>query len=563
MILFSKELHVTAHNLTDKPVTRTIATKSNFLIAGLSAVVAATIATALPVVAQSSAPVAAAQPAAAPPAVVQALPAPVAAPIETLAPRGAPGSFADLTARLQPAVVNISTTQRVEVGRFPRFGGGNGGGGATGPNSLEELFRRFQEQQGEDGRPVTREATSLGSGFVISADGYIVTNNHVISGRDGQNAVDTITVTLSDRREYKARVIGRDSLSDLALLKVDGQNLPYVQFGNSQGTRVGDWAIAIGNPFGLGGTVTAGIVSALHRNITGGGAYDRYIQTDASINQGNSGGPLFDLNGNVIGVNTAIFSPTGGNVGVGFAIPAELAKPVIDQLRNGGKVKRGYLGVQIQQMSPAIAASLGLPKDRGEIVAGVESRGPAQSAGVQQGDVVIRVAGQEVTPDTTLSYIVANTPVGTSVPIEVIREGKRLTLNARIVERPSEAVLIGGNEREETAKDSKQGTQPGAEAAQKSLGIGLQALSPEVRAQLRLPESVKGVVIGRVDPSSSAAQEGLQRGDVILSINQRPVTTPQEAADTVTSARKAGRDTVLLLVQRGNNPSRFVGVKVN
>ena len=563
MILFSKELHVTAHNQTDKTATRTIATKSNFLIAGLSAVVAATIATALPVVAQSSAPVAAAQPATAPPAVAQALPAPVAAPIETLAPRGAPGSFADLTARLQPAVVNISTTQRVEVGRFPRFGGGNGGAGATGPNSLEELFRRFQEQQGEDGRPVTREATSLGSGFVISADGYIVTNNHVISGRDGQNAVDTITVTLSDRREYKARVIGRDSLSDLALLKVDGQNLPYVQFGNSQGTRVGDWAIAIGNPFGLGGTVTAGIVSALHRNITGGGAYDRYIQTDASINQGNSGGPLFDLNGNVIGVNTAIFSPTGGNVGVGFAIPAELAKPVIDQLRNGGKVKRGYLGVQIQQMSPAIAASLGLPKDRGEIVAGVESRGPAQSAGVQQGDVVIRVAGQEVTPDTTLSYIVANTPVGTSVPIEVIREGKRLTLNARIVERPSEAVLIGGNEREETAKDSKQGTQPGAEAAQKSLGIGLQALSPEVRAQLRLPESVKGVVIGRVDPSSSAAQEGLQRGDVILSINQRPVTTPQEAADTVTSARKAGRDTVLLLVQRGNNPSRFVGVKVN
>lgn len=554
---------MTAHNLTDKTATRTIATKSNFLIAGLSAVVAATIATALPVVAQSSAPVAAAQPAAAPPAVVQALPAPVAAPIETLAPRGAPGSFADLTARLQPAVVNISTTQRVEVGRFPRFGGGNGGGGATGPNSLEELFRRFQEQQGEDGRPVTREATSLGSGFVISADGYIVTNNHVISGRDGQNAVDTITVTLSDRREYKARVIGRDSLSDLALLKVDGQNLPYVQFGNSRGTRVGDWAIAIGNPFGLGGTVTAGIVSALHRNITGGGAYDRYIQTDASINQGNSGGPLFDLNGNVIGVNTAIFSPTGGNVGVGFAIPAELAKPVIDQLRNGGKVKRGYLGVQIQQMSPAIAASLGLPKDRGEIVAGVESRGPAQSAGVQQGDVVIRVAGQEVTPDTTLSYIVANTPVGTSVPIEVVRDGKRLTLNARIVERPSEAVLIGGNEREETAKDSKQGTQPGAEAAQKSLGIGLQALSPEVRAQLRLPESVKGVVIGRVDPSSSAAQEGLQRGDVILSINQRPVTTPQEAADTVTSARKAGRDTVLLLVQRGNNPSRFVGVKVN
>ncbi len=530
--------------------------KSNFLVAGLSAAVAAVVATALPVVAQSPAPTAAVPvPQAAAPV---AAPAPAAAPIESLAPRGAPTSFADLTARLQPAVVNISTTQRVEVGRSPRFGGG----GAAGPNSLEELFRRFQEQQGEDGRPVTREATSLGSGFVISPDGYIVTNNHVISGRDGQDAVDTITVTLSDRREYKARVIGRDSLSDLALLKVDGQNLPYVQFGNSQGTRVGDWAIAIGNPFGLGGTVTAGIVSALHRNITGGGAYDRYIQTDASINQGNSGGPLFDLNGNVIGINTAIFSPSGGNVGVGFAIPAELAKPVIEQLRTTGKVKRGYLGVQIQQMSPAIASSLGLPKDRGEIVAGVEPRGPAQGAGVKQGDVVVRVAGQEVTPDTTLSYIVANTPVGTTVPIEVIRDGKRVTLNARIVERPSEAVLLGSADRD-TSKDSATVTQPGTEAAQKSLGIGLQALTPEVRAQLRLPDTVQGVVIGRVDPSSSAAQEGLQRGDVILSINQRPVTTPQEAADVVGAARKANRDTVLLLVQRGNNPSRFVGVKVN
>lgn len=474
-----------------------------------------------------------------------------------VAPQGAPTSFADLTARLQPAVVNISTTQRVEVGRFPGFGGGGGA-----PGNLEELFRRFQEQQGEDGKPVTREATSLGSGFIISPDGYIVTNNHVISGRDGQDVVDTITVTLSDRREYKARVVGRDSLSDLALLKVEGQNLPYVQFGNSQGTRVGDWAIAIGNPFGLGGTVTAGIVSALHRNITGGGAYDRYIQTDASINQGNSGGPLFDLNGNVIGINTAIFSPTGGNVGVGFAIPAELAKPVIDQLRSTGKVKRGYLGVQIQQMTPPIAASLGLPKDRGEIVAGVEPRGPAMAAGIKQGDVVLRVANQDVTPDQTLSYIVANTPVGSTVPVEVIRDGKRLTLNARIVERPSEAVLLGGNEREDASKD-KETAQAGSEAAQKSLGIGLQALTPEVRQQLRLPDTVKGVVIGRVNPSSSAAQEGLQRGDVILSINQRPVSTPQEAADIVAAARKAGRDTVLLLVQRGNNPSRFVGVKVN
>jgi serine protease Do len=483
-------------------------------------------------------------------------PAPVAPPAALLTPaeppHGAPRSFADLTARLQPAVVNISTTQRVEVGRaFPRFGPGT---------SIEELFRRFQEQQGESGEPVTREATSLGSGFLISSDGYIVTNNHVISGRDGRSPVDAITVTLSDRREFRARVIGRDPLSDLALLKVDGRDLPYVRFGNSRSVRVGDWVLAIGNPFGLGGTVTAGIVSALHRNISGGGAYDRYIQTDASINQGNSGGPLFDLSGNVIGVNTAIFSPTGGNVGVGFAIPAELAQPVIEQLRTAGRVRRGYLGVQIQPLSAPIAASLGLPKDRGEIVAGVEPTGPAQKAGIRQGDVIVSVAGQDVTPDNTLSFIVANTPIGTRVPIQLIRDGQRQTIMATIGERPSEAVLQGSAP-EEPEERGGQG-EPGAEAARQQLGLTLQTITPEIRQQLRLPDTVQGLVIARVNPSSDAAEQGLQRGDIVLSINQRPVRTPQEAAAVVAEARKAGRETVLLLVQRGTGPSRFVGVKM-
>jgi len=528
--------------------------KSSFLIAGLSAGIAAAVATALPVLAQGVTPPA--RPVAPAGQTQPAVPAqpPVSAQLPAaVPPRGAPLSFADLTAKLQPAVVNISTTQRVEVGRFPRLGPGT---------NLEEMFRRFQEQQTEDGQPVTREATSLGSGFIISPDGYVVTNNHVISGRDGQKLVDTITVTLSDRREYAARVIGRDPLSDLAVLKIDGQNLPFVQFGNSQGTRVGDWAIAIGNPFGLGGTVTAGIVSALHRGIQGGGAYDRYIQTDASINQGNSGGPLFDLNGNVIGINTAIFSPTGGNVGVGFAIPAELAKPVVDQLRATGKVRRGYLGVQIQPMSPAIAASLGLPKDRGELIAGVEPGGPARGAGIQQGDVVVKVNGQDVTPDNTLSFIVANTPIGVKVPIEVIRKGERVVLTAVIAERPAEAALLGQPAQGADSKEPSEKDQPGAEAARKSLGITLQALSPEIRQQLRIAEAVNGVVIAQVNPSSSAAQEGLQRGDIILSINQRLVQTPKDAADVVTAARKAGRDTVLLLVQRGTGPSRFVGVKI-
>lgn len=520
----------------------TSTSRTNILALVVSAGVAAIVATTLPVLAQT-----ATQPVAAPAAAAQP-----AASLPAQAPRGAPMSFADLTARLQPAVVNISTTQRVEVRSFPRFGPGM---------NLEDLFRRFQEQQTEDGQPVTREATSLGSGFVISPDGYIVTNNHVISGRDGQKLVDTITVTLSDRREFTARVIGRDPLSDLALLKINGADLPYVQFGNSQGARVGDWAIAIGNPFGLGGTVTAGIVSALHRGIQGGGAYDRYIQTDASINQGNSGGPLFDLNGNVIGVNTAIFSPTGGNVGVGFAIPAELAKPVIDQLRTSGKVRRGYLGVQIQNMSPAISDSLGLPKNRGEIVAAVEPDGPARKAGIQQGDVVVKVNGQDVSPDNSLSYIVANTPIGSRIPVEVIRGGKRVTLSATIGERPSETALLGQPE-PETQANGDEADQPGAEAARKSLGLTLQALSPEIRQQLRLPDTVKGVVIARVNPSSNAAQEGLRRGDILASINQRPVSTPQEAANAVAEARRAGRDTVLLFVQRGNTPGRFVGVKI-
>ncbi len=513
--------------------------RGRWLTAGLSAGLAAAVAVTIPVLAQTVQPAQA--PAAAPVAATPAEP-----------PRGAPGSFADLTARLQPAVVNISTTQRVEIGRFPRFGPGT---------TLEEMFRRFQEQQTEDGQPVTREATSLGSGFLISADGFIVTNNHVISGRGGQQLVDTITVTLSDRREFQARVVGRDPLSDLAVLKIDGRNLPFVQFGNSQSVRVGDWAIAIGNPFGLGGTVTAGIISALHRGILGGGAYDRYIQTDASINQGNSGGPLFDLNGNVIGVNTAIFSPTGGNVGVGFAIPAELARPVIDQLRATGRVRRGYLGVQIQNITPAIASSLGIPRDRGEIVAGVEPNGPARAAGLQRGDIVVRVAGQDVTPDNSLSFIVANTPIGTRVPVEVLRDGRRLTLTATIGERPTEAALMGQPEAPETAEPAER-DQPGAEAARRSLGLTLQSLTPDIRQRLRLPDTLQGVVIARVNASSDAAREGIRGGDILISINQTQVSTPQEAANAVAAARRAGRDSVLLYVQTGTQPGRFVGVRL-
>ena len=499
------------------------------------------------------------------PAQVQAAPAapvaqnaaPPAAAI--MPPGGAPRSFADLTRRLAPAVVNVSTTQKVEMGRTRRTPGQPGG------NPLEEFFRRFQEQQ-EGGEPVTREATSLGSGFIIAADGYIVTNNHVISAGEGRNQpVESITVTLSDRREYKARVVGRDLLTDLAVLKIEAAGLPFVQFGNSQDARVGDWAIAIGNPFGLGGTVTAGIVSALHRDI-GSGQYDRYIQTDASINQGNSGGPLFDLSGNVIGINTAIFSPTGGNVGLGFAIPAELAKPVVDQLKATGAVKRGYLGVAIQRLSSDIAAGLGLPKDKGEIVATVEANGPAARAGIRQGDVILTVGGREVDYDNSLSYLVATTPIGSAVPVELMRDGKRMRINTVIAQRPSEAVVAqrAGMPGEDDAPPAADDTSkaPGIEAARASLGITLQPLTTVLRQQLRIDEKVQGVVIAGISPSSDAASKGLQRGDIIVKIGQKPVSSPAEAAAAVEAERKAGKDTVLMLVQRGTTPARYTGVKL-
>lgn len=479
-------------------------------------------------------------------------------------PGGAPRSFAELTAKLAPAVVNVSTTQKVPVRSRVR--------GLPPGSPLEELFRRFQEQQEEDGEPATREANSLGSGFIISADGYVVTNNHVISAEDGRRrggrpspdapVVESITVTLADRTEYEAKVVGRDPLSDMALLKIDAKDLPFVDFAPADNIRVGDWAIAIGNPFGLGGTVTAGIVSALHRNI--GGQFDRYIQTDASINQGNSGGPLFDLQGNVIGVNTAIFSPTGGNVGLGFAVPAEVARPIIAQLKTSGTVKRGYLGVGIQPMTKDIADAMGLPKDRGEIVATVEPTGPAARGGIKVRDVIVRIAGQDITFDNTLSFVIASTPVGTTVPIELIRDGQRRTVNVTIAQRPSESVIqsrVGLDpEEEEEAPDEEA---EAAEAARQSLGITLTPLTDAIRTQQKLEADAKGVVIAGIGRNSDAARKGLQRGDVIVSINQTPTTTPAEAAAAVDAARKAGRDTVLLQVRRGAGPARLVGVKLS
>ena len=465
------------------------------------------------------------------------------------APRGAPMSFADLAARLQPAVVNISTTQRVQVGNSNPFAG----------TPFADLFGGGENQQG---RPVTRQAQSLGSGFIISADGYIVTNNHVVApGRQGA-VVESITVTMPDRREYKARLIGRDVASDLAVLKIEAANLPFVRWGDSERARVGDWIVAIGNPFGLGGTVTTGIVSALHRNTGQGGAYDRYIQTDASINMGNSGGPMFDLAGNVIGINTAIFSPSGGNVGIGFAIPAEQARPVVDALMRGGKVRRGYLGVQIQPIDASIAESLGLERNRGELIASVEPGQAAERAGIRQGDVVVSVGGQPVTPDTTLSYLVSNSPIGSRVPIELIRDGRRQTVTVQVGERPSEEQLaqrLGGGNEEFAQDDQGAGNRSAATA---SLGLAVQPLTPGIARQVGVPPTTRGLVIGGVDPSSDAATKGFQRGDVILAANGRPVATAEDMKAAVDAASRAGRSSVLLLFQRGNNPPRYVGVRI-
>ena len=469
-----------------------------------------------------------------------------------MAPRpGAPVSFADLAERLQPSVVNISTRQRVPV--------------RTQTDPFEEFFRRFgapipenPQQQQPPGR--TREAGSLGSGFIISPDGYVVTNNHLIQGIGGTGTVDTVTVTLTNRREYTARIIGRDQASDLALLKIDANNLPYVTFGDSTRTRVGDWVIAIGNPYGLGGTVTAGIVSALHRGITGVGAYDRYIQTDASINMGNSGGPMFDLNGNVIGINSALISPTGSNVGIGLAIPAELAKPVIDALRRGERPQRGYLGVGLQPLDENIAGSLGLPKDSGEIVRSVVPGEAAARAGIQQGDVIVKVNGRDVNPDQTVSYLIANTQVGARVPIEIIRDGRRQTVTVAVGQRPTEEQLAqqatGGSDQAPIGGGS------GAPGSAETLGMTLQTLTPELAARANLPAGARGVIITAVDPAGRAAEEQLRPGYLIVSVNRQPVTTPAQVVAAVEAARRAGRTSVLLLVKVGNGPEAFVGVNI-
>ncbi|WP_404368321.1 Do family serine endopeptidase [Sphingomonas sp. MMS24-J45] len=467
---------------------------------------------------------------------------------------GAPMSFADLVSKLQPAVVNISTSQRITQQAQPN------------PFAGTPFEGMFGQQQGQgNGGPITREATSLGSGFIISPDGYVVTNNHVVAPAAGVKGatVDSITVTLVDRKEYVAKLIGRDPTSDLALLKIDAKNLPFVKFGDSEAARVGDWVVAIGNPFGLGGTVTAGIVSSLHR-VTGGGAYDRFIQTDAAINQGNSGGPMFDLSGNVIGINSQILgSQGGGSIGIGFAIPATDAKPVIEKLMKGTTIARGYLGVGVQPLSDDLAASFGLPKNQGELIGRIEPGQAADKAGLKAGDIVLRVNGRPVNPDQSLSYLVANVSPGSRIPLDIVRQGRPLTISAVIGTRPPEDQLAALASPDDNGDMSDDGDTPSVgQPAANSLGVTVQTLTPQIARNFNVDSSVQGVVIANVDPSSDAGSKGLKRGDVIVSVNGVPVTTPAAVGAAVTQAKAAGRAQVALQIVRGRNPAYFIGVKL-
>jgi len=463
---------------------------------------------------------------------------------------GAPESFADLTAQLQPAVVNISTRQRIQVQT------------AQNPFAGTPFEGLFGNRGGGQGQPATREAQSLGSGFIISADGYVVTNNHVIAPQ-GKGEVEEITVTTVDGTEYPAKLIGNDSSSDLAVLKISGPKaFPFVHFGDSSQARVGDWVIAIGNPFALGGTVTSGIVSAVYRSTGTGSAYDRYIQTDASINRGNSGGPLFDMQGNVIGINNAIFSPSGGSVGIGFAIPAEIAAPIVEKLRTGQEIERGYLGVQIQPVTGDLADSLNLPQNRGEFVQSVEPGQAADKAGIKPGDVVTKVNGKDVTDDQTLSFLVANIAPGTRVPVELYREGERRTVTLTVGKRPTDeelaqSQLFNSNRQSDDTDTNRTGP---TGALSQSLGLQLSPMTPRYAQQLGVSPDSGGLVILDVDAGSDAGLKGIQPGDIVVSANYKSVESIPELEAIVASAKANG--SVLLRIQRRGQPLTYVPIRL-
>jgi len=457
-----------------------------------------------------------------------------------------PENIADVAEQVIDAVVNISTSQKVDarISGLPELPPGS---------PMEEFFDEFFKNHHGHGDQDhgTRRVNSLGSGFIIDASGIVVTNNHVIAD------ADEINVILNDGTKLTAELIGRDGKSDLALLRVHPDKpLKAVKFGNSDKLRLGEWVIAIGNPFNLGGTVTAGVVSARNRDISSG-PYDNYIQTDAAINRGNSGGPLFNLDGEVVGVNTAIISPSGGSIGIGFAVPAASAVAVIDQLRQYGETRRGWLGVRIQQVTDDIAESLGIKPARGALVAGVDDRGPAKPAGIEPGDVVVKFDGRDIKEMRDLPRIVADTPVGKEIEVVVIRKGKEETHKVKVGR-------LEDGERMAAADTKKDAAPDGKSVVQKTLGLELSRLSDDLRKKFRIRDNIKGVVVTGVDASVAAAppDKRLAPGDVIVEVQYESVVNPADMQSRLDQLKAQGKKVAMLLVSNADGETRFVALSL-
>ena len=502
--------------------------------------------------------------------------------LPSLAQARGPEGIADVAEKVIDSVVNISTSQTGEArggtsgpqvapgspfedffdeffkNRRGQGGQGGQGGGQGGQGGAPNAPGGGQNsERGDNSAPQTqtpnrnaRRVNSLGSGFIIDASGVVITNNHVIAD------ADEVTVILNDGTRLKAEIVGRDTKIDLAVLKVKTDKpLKAVKFGDSEKLRLGEWVVAIGNPFSLGGTVTAGIVSARNRDIQSG-PYDNYIQTDAAINRGNSGGPLFNLDGDVVGINTAIISPSGGSIGIGFAVPSKNAVAIIDQLRQFGEARRGWLGVRIQQVTDDIAESLSIKPTRGALIAGIDDKGPAKPAGIEPGDVIVKFDGKDIKEMRDLPRVVADTPVGKDVEVVVIRKGKEQNKTVKLGRLEDEKKEASLTPKKEAAPEEKS-------VVQKSLGLSLAGMSESLRTRYKIKDTVKGVVITAVDGNSSAAEKRVSAGDVIVEVAQEPVGTPADLQKKLDQLKKDGRKSALFLIANAEGELRFIALALN